>query len=178
MKSPPSKPLLYSSTVDHHKQPHQHPPPEQCFPYCWHNVWYEWFHWISLVAILVTHGRTVVKFQKGCQLKPSKGYELHKYGGLVDWWVLNRAIFVCQLIWQGRFRQWIGFSDLCLLFGRLFRQRYGHTNGTWSKIGFAKSCCEPFTWASLIFQWAWAITALHDQPFLLFFYEKHNAKHI
>jgi len=65
---------------------------------------------------------------------PSKGYELHKNRGFVNWWALNRDIFVRQLVWKGRICQWIGLSDLCLLFGHLFRQRYGHTNGKSSKI--------------------------------------------
>ena len=61
-----------SARLDHHNQPHQHPPPEQCFPYCWHNFWYERFHWIPLVAILVTHGRTVVDINTEYQLQVRK----------------------------------------------------------------------------------------------------------
>ena len=51
---------------------HTPPSAEQCFPYCWTSVWYRRFQWIPVVAIQVTQGRTVVKFQKGCQLKPFK----------------------------------------------------------------------------------------------------------
>ena len=89
----------------------------------------------------------------------------------------QRGHFRLPFFWNGRICQWIGFSDLCVLFGRLFRQRYRDTNGTWSKIGFAKSYCEPCTLASLFFLWAATITTLHNQRFLLFLYKKHNAKH-
>ena len=44
----------------------------------------------------------------------------------------QRGHFRLPFFWNGRICQWIGFSDLCVLFGRLFRQRYRDTNGTWS----------------------------------------------
>ena len=84
----------------------------------------------------------------------------------------QRGHFRLPFFWNGRICQWIGFSDLCVLFGRLFRQRYRDTNGTWSHT------------VNLL---RWLLSSSYEQrlsqhyttsDFCCFFTKKHNAKHI